>query len=242
MAKKLFRAVLLLMVFSLLSGIIVSCTAFSPIVGKWQDNSGNTYEFTRTGNVIINANNYVITGTWSTVSSNVITLNMQGDAGSMFNMLAGNSWQYTISGDTMTVEAGGSTNYLYRYRNPTTQKVVTRTTTIKTTQIAIPNTHPTIGVTYPRGGETFNAGQTITITWETTNLSKSTLVIVAYQYPNKAGTYITGVDGTPNTGSLKWTIPSDIQLNGGKAQIIVESLSGQSLIAEGDSGFFNVTN
>jgi hypothetical protein len=232
MDKKLFRVILLLMVLSMLSGIIVSCTVFSPIVGKWQDNSGNTYEFTRTGNVIINANNYVITGTWSTVSSNVITLNMQGDAGSMFNMLAGNSWQYTISGDTMTVDAGGSTNYLYRFQNPTTSKVIQTTTT----------NAPKITVTYPKGGETFNAGQVINITWKSTNLSKNDTIDIDFDYYNGGHFDITGTNGVPNSGSYKWTIPNPNTLKENQGSISILKWDGVYITVAGGSGRFTITN
>jgi hypothetical protein len=104
------------------------------------------------------------------------------------------------------------------------------------------NSNPTITVTYPKGGEIFHVGQVITITWNTTNLSNNAIVTINCNYPDGAGIYASSLEGVPNNGSFKWTIPSDITLNGGKARITIANDSGQYLVAEGSSGFFTVTN
>ena len=92
------------------------------------------------------------------------------------------------------------------------------------------NSNPTITVTYPKGGEIFHVGQVITITWNTTNLSNNAIVTINCNYPDGAGIYASSLEGVPNNGSFKWTIPSDITLNGGKARITIANDSGQYLV------------
>jgi hypothetical protein len=215
-----------------LVGVNVSCTYFSPLVGKWKDSqSQNTIEFTRDGNVILNSNGYLISGTYQLVSNDVVKLNYVGLSGGMARMFGVDTWQYSISGNNMTVEAGGSSDVFNRIDSSATTHNIQTTTT-----------SPTIVVTYPKGDEIFRVGQAITITWRTTNLSKDALVIIEYEYPDGMGTFITGLDGVPNTGSIKWTIPSEIILNGSKTKIIIEKNNGKYMVAQGSSGFFTVTN
>lgn len=102
MSKKVSRIILPLVIMLFTLGVITSCTYFSPLVGKWQDNqSQTTIEFTRDGKVIINANNYVITGTYQLVSGNVVNLSLEGDAGGWLSLTGSNSFQYKISGNTI---------------------------------------------------------------------------------------------------------------------------------------------
>ena len=230
MAKKLFRIILPLIIISLLVVGNTGCTYFSPLVGKWQDSqSQNTIEFTRDGKVILTSNGYLTSGTYQLFSSDVVKINYEGLSRGMASLFGIDTWQYTISGNTMTVVAGGGTDVFNRVGSPTT------TRTIQTTANS-----PTIVVTYPKGGETFHVGQVITITWKTTNLSNTVVVNIGYTYPDGGAFFPSSSEGMPNTGSYKLTIPKDITLNGGKAQITIAN--SQSLVAEGSSGFFTVTN
>jgi hypothetical protein len=234
MSKKLFRVILPLVILCSLMGLSVSCTYFSPLIGTWQNSVGSdTVEFTRDGNIIIEQDNYVITGTWSTVSSDVINVTLEGDAGDLMGMTGGSSWQYTISGNALTIVEGGST-FVY-------DKIM-KTTNSETVQVITTNTTPSITVTYPKGGETFRVGQVITITWKTTNLSQDAQVVINYELPTGSGFGITNIKGVPNAGNYKWTVSSNVIINGGKAQITITNNSGQYLVAKGSSGFFTVTN
>jgi len=180
-----------------LVGANTSCTYFSPIVGKWQDNStGYIMEFTRDGKVIINADNYVITGTYQLVSGDVVNLSLQGDAGNLMGMTGSNSFQFKISGNTMTMEGGGGSGVLYRVVNQTTA-----TTTKYLPQIT---GQPTIKLTYPIGEETWHVGQTVTIKWTSSNLPKEYPVILAINNGTNGWHQIDS--NIVNTGSYKWVV------------------------------------
>ncbi|MDP2919671.1 MAG: Ser-Thr-rich GPI-anchored membrane family protein [Dehalococcoidia bacterium] len=96
-----------------------------------------------------------------------------------------------------------------------------------------------LAITYPKGGENFHAGDVITITWKSTNLSSDKLVVIASQNSSGAGSYITGLDGVPNTGSYEWTIPT---WRAGTQRKIVISIDDNNhyLIARADSGYFTI--
>jgi hypothetical protein len=73
----------------------------------------------------------------------------------------------------------------------------------------------TITLTYPKGGEIWHVGDVVTITWTSTNLPKATLVSIRIWSSNfpiygsssmAMGKVI--VNGIPNTGSYKWTVPN----------------------------------
>ena len=219
MARKLFRAILPLIILFLLVGINTSCTYFSSIVGKWQISpSQDTIEFTRTGKVIIEANNYVITGTWSSVSSDVINVNLEGDAGDVFGMMGATSWKYTVSGDKLTLEAGGGTAVLDRIGGSDTQA-------IQTTALASASS---IKITYPKGGEIWHVGDTVTIKWTSSNLPKTTELNIFIVINGGIGKIITNTSTILNTGSYKWTIP--------------QSISGISIIGTNDSIYVDTIN
>jgi hypothetical protein len=110
MAKKHFGVILPLLILLLIES---GCTHVSPLVGKWQDNaSTDTWEFTKTGNVIIVSQGDVITGTYKLVSGDVVNLILQGNAGLV--TLTGNSlsYQFTISGNEMNFVGEGNTTVL----------------------------------------------------------------------------------------------------------------------------------
>lgn len=70
---------------------------------------------------------------------------------------------------------------------------------------------PSIQVTSPNGGETFTKGQTVTITWNQSNVSNIGSIRL------RSGTYVVldittsglTVDPTSSTGSFEWKIPED---------------------------------
>jgi hypothetical protein len=136
MRNKLFRVILLCVTFSLLFVTTFGCTYFSPIVGKWQDNkSQDTVEFTRDGNVIMESGGYFITGKYELIGDNIVKLSFGGLGGDMLSAFGVDTWQYTISGNTMTIEGAGSTSILYRVRSITSNTSTTNTQTSTTTAI-----------------------------------------------------------------------------------------------------------
>jgi hypothetical protein len=66
-------------------------------------------------------------------------------------------------------------------------------------------TTPTITLIYPKGGEIWYVGDTVTITWTSSNLPKDAPIFIGIG-SNGSGTWITGVETVPNTGSYQWTV------------------------------------
>jgi Putative peptidoglycan binding domain len=71
-----------------------------------------------------------------------------------------------------------------------------------------------ITVTSPNGGEIFNTGNTVNISWTSKNISTSTMVIIELSFLDNDGAYAPGrnildliSEQTPNIGSYRWTIP-----------------------------------
>jgi len=118
MRKKLVIIISAILFLSLFGGLIVGCTVFSPIVGKWQDvSTHDTIEFTRGGDVILKSSGLLITGKYELVGSDVVKLRFEGFAGGWMSLFGGDTWQYTISGDTMKITVAGKTSTLKRISN-----------------------------------------------------------------------------------------------------------------------------
>jgi hypothetical protein len=82
-----------------------------------------------------------------------------------------------------------------------------------------------IQITAPNGGETLNAGQTTTITWNSQAIDGVTGK-VKIQYSKDDGTsYTTIASNVANTGSYTWSIP-DIPSQAARIKIISEDFSG----------------
>jgi Ser-Thr-rich glycosyl-phosphatidyl-inositol-anchored membrane family len=234
MAKKLFRVILLLVIVTLLVVGNISCTYFSPLVGKWQDSeSSNIIEFTRDGNVVLNSNGELTSGTYQLISSDVVKLNFEGLSGDMASAFGVDTWQYTISGNTMTVVAGGSTDVFNRFGVSTTS----------TNQALInPNKSASLTITYPNGGEIWSVGQTVTIKWKSSNLSKNTPVLILLNLNGASEVDNLEINEVANTGSYQWTIPPtimnhtvvgsqlrvELKANGGAVGLILTTMSANN--------------
>lgn len=70
---------------------------------------------------------------------------------------------------------------------------------------------PSVAVTAPNGGETYNAGETKNITWTmtTTATLPADANPISLEYSTDGGTtYTTIATGQPNTGTYAWTVPA----------------------------------
>jgi hypothetical protein len=242
---KLFRILLILVIVLLSIGINTNCTYFSPIVGTWRDSQGHgTIQFMRNGNVILETENFVITGKWQNVSNDVINLSLDGGTGGILDPGGADSWQYTISGNTMTVVAGGSGDVFYRVIKSTTQIVQTARPTTKITSTTTTNIKPSITVIYPTGGEVFHVGQSVTVKWVSTNLSNSIPLTIVFGLPNGNFLPIIGTQTVLNTGSYSLNIPQSISgysLIGAKVRISIGSVNSDTNGAGDFSGYFTIT-
>ena len=99
-------AVIFLM--TLVCATTFACAAFSPIVGKWQDpQTKDTIEFTSGGDVIIKSGTMLMTGKYELVGSDVVKVKFEGFAGALASLFGGASWEYEISGNTLTLTMAG---------------------------------------------------------------------------------------------------------------------------------------
>jgi hypothetical protein len=232
MAKRLFKVILPLVIITSLVVGNISCTYFSPLVGKWQDSeSSNIIEFTRDGNVVLNSNGELTSGTYQLISSDVVKLNFEGLSGEMASAFGVDTWQYTISGNTMTVVAGGSTDVFYRFGSSTTTSVV------KTTQQKIINV--SITLTSPKSGDVWHIGDTANITWKSSNWNGQVQLGLSYDSGNTWTHVITNPPYTgtnidiPNAGKFQWTVSGSTSTH---CRIKISIVTGTSTnIPVGDS-------
>ena len=90
--------------------ITTAVSTFS-IIGKWEDTSlQNSVQFTGDGYVVINYGGSLVSGTYQLIGDDVVTLHFEGSTGHSNGVFAANTWQYTISGDTLFVQANGTSD------------------------------------------------------------------------------------------------------------------------------------
>jgi len=154
---------------------------------------------------------------------------------------------FTLTGDEYST-------YLYASNNSNWWKPIfsikIRETPLMTTTLSPLTTSglPTITLTYPKGGETWHVGDTVTITWTSTNLPANTPVTIYILSSNGKDNSITGSQGVHNTGSYKWTIPSSVAGNSiiGTHERIDTIITGAQPYSMGNgsasSAYFTITN
>lgn len=226
MKKQIALFILLIFSLGLLCASIVGCTFFSPIVGKWQDTqSQEKVEFTRGGEVILDSGNYIITGKYELIGSDVVKLDLDGMSGDFLSLFGANSCRYEISGDIMTFQLAGKSTILQRIRanvgiEPTaisiTRSVAQSTPSVNRVS-SIPVTSKTQTTTpivtanllFPNGGENWRIGDTVLISWKS-NWTGLLRLDLSY---DSGKTWTTGICNAPsyvlqipNTGSYKWTV------------------------------------
>jgi hypothetical protein len=100
---------------------------------------------------------------------------------------------------------------------------------------------PTITVTSPNGGETWQRGTTHTVTWSYTGSPGSTVNLVLVKAGTDVGTIVSGVSiGSGGTGSFTWPISSS-GTTGSDFQIRVQSTS-QTTVRDVSSNYFALTS
>ena len=105
----IYKSINAILILSLLLGIAAACTAFSPIVGKWREiDSNDTIEFTSGSDVIAISSGNILTGKYELIGSDVVKVRFEGFGGAWMSLFGGDTWQYEISGNTMTVKIGNS--------------------------------------------------------------------------------------------------------------------------------------
>jgi hypothetical protein len=88
------------------------------IVGKWQytQQTNQKIEFFKDGRVVFDDGQYIFSGTYELIGNEYVQVLFEGIAGA-FSMLGGaDTWKYNISGDAMSITAGGNSAILRRVR------------------------------------------------------------------------------------------------------------------------------
>ena len=68
------------------------------------------------------------------------------------------------------------------------------------------NEQASITIRYPNGGEIWHVGNTVTIKWTSTNLSKDAIISIELYTDYEHNNISLPIDDVANTGSYKWTI------------------------------------
>lgn len=102
------------------------------------------------------------------------------------------------------------------------------------------STKPTsIKVTSPNGGESFKVGDTLTITWDSNNLTKSGSCVVTLRYEDGSKSKAWFPVNTPQ-GSDDWTLPAETA--GKKAKLHMECYdSNQTRVEDTSDNFFSIS-
>jgi len=101
--------------------------------------------------------------------------------------------------------------------------------------------NPSVTVLSPNGGETYKAGDQMTVRWETNNLSSNKkVVIVLDSAPENTmdGYNMSGSEGTQNDGSEVFTLSSNLN---GKFKVRILVLGSEELKDSSDE-YFNITS
>ena len=125
-----------------------------------------------------------------------------------------------------------------------TTNIVNLTSTIPAHSSPTSSTQPTFSIIYPKGGESWHVGDTVNITWISSNLPKNAPLSIFLISPNGSGVDIIGnAESVPNTGSYSWTIPRSISgtsIVGINGRIRIAASGIHSYCPE--SGYFTITN
>jgi hypothetical protein len=129
MKCNIFKTILFILIISILFIPLIGCNIFSPIIGKWQDNQEQEIvEFTSGGNVIIESKGYIVTGSYELIGDDIVKLTFDNLAGDFISAFGMDTFKYTISGDTMILQSGGTTSTYYRHGSTNTTAHTTTTT------------------------------------------------------------------------------------------------------------------
>lgn len=104
--KTSFKLLSIICLVLILVMAVAGCGSSKPsIVGKWQsnDDANNYIEFTKDGNLVVDINNKLITGTYQVLSDTVVKVNVSGVTGLLAALFDKGSWQYSMTSTTLTI-------------------------------------------------------------------------------------------------------------------------------------------
>jgi hypothetical protein len=97
---------------------IAGCGGKPTLVGKWQskDDAKNYIEFTKDGNLIVDINNQLISGTYQVLSDSAVKVNVSGVTGLLQALFSKGTWQYTVTKTELTLIGDKLTRYFTRVK------------------------------------------------------------------------------------------------------------------------------
>jgi len=101
-----------------------------------------------------------------------------------------------------------------------------------------PNGTVTLKLLSPNGGETYHVGETVKITWTSTNIEKNGLINISLIGYYSYSTY--PISSVPNTGSYKFTIPKGLITSSAKIELMANA--GTYEITAISTNNFTITN
>ncbi len=195
--------------FSISSGV-PSLALTVPNGGEtWVTGSTQVVRFTRsnaTGNVVVLLNRTYPGGVWETLSS-------------------------TVTADTFAWSASGTTSSTARVRIYLASNAAAADTSAGNFTIAA----PTLTVTAPNGGETWNVGSTQNITFTRSNANGNVTVEVNRTYPGGVWEVLST---TVSTSSYAWTVSGTTS----SAARVRVSLTGTPAIGDSSNANFSITS
>jgi hypothetical protein len=98
---------------------VAGCGSSKPsLVGKWQsnDDAKNYIEFTKDGNLVVDINNQLISGTYQVLSDTAVKVNVSGVTGLLQALFSKGTWEYTVTKTDLTLIGDKLTRYFTRVK------------------------------------------------------------------------------------------------------------------------------
>jgi hypothetical protein len=203
-------------------------TVTSPNGGEsWQRGTSQTITWTYTGSPGSTVNIVLVKG--STEVGTIATGVSAGSSGK-------GSYTWTISSTGTT-----GSDYKISVQSATQSAIKDTSNAYFTLTPAGTTITPSITVTSPNGGESWQRGTSHAITWSYTGSPGSTVNIVLMKGSIEAGTIATGVSlGSGGKGSYTWAISSTASTTGSDYRVSVQSVS-QPAVRDTSNAYFALT-
>ncbi|MCP4216245.1 MAG: hypothetical protein GY765_16475, partial [bacterium] len=145
---------------------------------------------------------------WTVGSSQTITWNSGGTVGNVslaYSVNNGSNWT------TITSSTSNDGSFTWSVADAVSSQCLIRVSESDGNPLDVSNSvfsivaQPTLTVTAPNGGQTWDAGSSQTITWTGSGVDNIT---IEYSTAGINGTYLTIAENISNTGSYQWDIPT----------------------------------
>ena len=219
-----------------------------------QDTSNNVFTLTPAGTTpTITVTSPNGGETWQRGTSHTVRWSYTGSPGSTVKivLLKGGAEVGTIIGSTSTGSSGtgsytwpvsstGTTGSDYKVRVQSISQPPSQDTSNNVFTLTPAGTTPTITVTSPNGGETWQRGTSHTVRWSYTGSPGSTVKIVLLKGGAEVGTIIGSTSiGSSGTGSYTWPV-SSTGTTGSDYKVRVQSIN-QPTIQDTSNNIFTIT-